>query len=61
MTQRVAALLDAGLTITGLAEHRSVPWEALPGSMTQGELGEWSLTERPERLPLSYTIQAEKR
>ncbi len=61
MGEIVSSLLDAGLTITGLAEHRSVPWEALPGSMAQGELGEWSLTDRPERLPMSYTIQACKR
>lgn len=60
MGEIVTALLDAGLTITGLTEHRSVPWEALPGSMTQGDDGEWSLIERPERLPLSYTIQAVK-
>ena len=43
-----------------LVEHRSVPWEALPGQMTLGELGEWHLTDRPERLPLSYTLQARK-
>ena len=29
----VTALLDAGMTITGLTEHDSVPWEALPGQM----------------------------
>jgi SAM-dependent methyltransferase len=29
----VQALLDEGLEITGLTEHRSVPWEALPGQM----------------------------
>jgi hypothetical protein len=27
----VTALLDAGLVMTGLTEHDSVPWEALPG------------------------------
>lgn len=56
----VTALLDAGMTVTGLTEHRSVPWEALPGSMKRDERGEWSLIERPERLPLSFTIQATK-
>ncbi len=56
----VTALLNQGLQITGLVEHRSVPWEALPGQMTLGELGEWHLTDRPERLPLSYTLQARK-
>ncbi|MFD6156509.1 class I SAM-dependent methyltransferase [Nocardia sp. NPDC060256] len=56
----VTALLNAGLSITGLAEHRSVPWEALPGQMTLGDGGEWHLTAHPERLPLSYTLQARK-
>ncbi|MFI9510212.1 class I SAM-dependent methyltransferase [Nocardia sp. NPDC052566] len=56
----VTALLEAGLTITGLVEHDSVPWEALPGLMTRDEHGEWRLTEHPERMPLSYTLQASK-
>ncbi len=54
----VTAVLDAGLTITGLTEHDSVPWEALPGHMTQLPGGEWRLTDRPERLPHSYTLRA---
>ncbi len=29
--ETVTALLARGLEITGLVEHRSVPWEALPG------------------------------
>lgn len=56
----LSAVLAAGLRITGFLEHRSVPWEALPGSMTLGPAGEWSLAERPDRLPLSYTLQASK-
>ncbi|GAB7052836.1 class I SAM-dependent methyltransferase [Catenuloplanes indicus] len=54
----VSAVLDAGMRITGLVEHDSVPWEALPGKMHQDARGEWRLTERPERLPLTYTLQA---
>ncbi|WP_433683817.1 class I SAM-dependent methyltransferase [Nocardia sp. CA-119907] len=56
----VTALLHHGLTITGLVEHRSVPWEALPGQMTRDANGEWRLTEHPERLPLTYTVQARR-
>jgi SAM-dependent methyltransferase len=58
----VTALLDAGMTITGLVEHDSVPWDALPGYMTQdaGNTNEWRLTDRPWRLPHSYTLQAVK-
>jgi SAM-dependent methyltransferase len=56
----VTALLDAGMAITGLTEHDSVPWEALPGQMTQTGGGEWQLTDRPWRLAHSYTLQAIK-
>jgi SAM-dependent methyltransferase len=54
----VTALLDAGMTLTGLVEHRSVPWEALPGRMHMLPDGEWVLDEDPDRLPLTYTLQA---
>jgi len=54
----VTALLDAGMQITALEEHDSVPWEALPGMMQRDEQGEWRLAERPWRLPHSYTLQA---
>jgi SAM-dependent methyltransferase len=54
------ALTDAGLRVTDLVEHDSVPWEALPGQMTRDERGEWRLTDRPERLPTTYTLQAVK-
>jgi SAM-dependent methyltransferase len=54
----VTALLDAGLTVTGLVEHDSVPWEALPGQMVVDDRGEWRLAVNPERLAASFTIQA---
>ena len=41
-----------------LEEHDSVPWDALPGQMTEIGGGEFRLTDRPERLPHSYTLQA---
>ncbi len=56
----VTALLSNGMTITGLVEHTSVPWQALEGLMTNIGHGEWQLTDRPERLPHSYTLQAVK-
>nr|WP_255497066.1 MULTISPECIES: methyltransferase domain-containing protein [unclassified Mycolicibacterium] len=55
----VSALLDAGLRLSMLVEHDSVPWEALPGRMHNTD-GEWRLDEHAERLPLSYTLQAVK-
>ena len=60
--ETVTALLRRGLELTGLVEHRSVPWDALPGRMVRDvDLDEWSLVEHPERLPLTYTLQARKR
>ena len=56
----VAALLDGGLVLTGLTEHDSVPWEALPGHMERDDAGEWRLRDRPERLPATYTLIAVK-
>jgi SAM-dependent methyltransferase len=54
----VTALLTRGFTITGLAEHDSVPWDALPGRMTSLPTGEFRLADRPWRLAHSYTLQA---
>lgn len=56
----ITALTTVGMTITGLVEHDSVPWDAIPGKMTRSDDGEWRLTERPERLACSYTLQAVK-
>jgi SAM-dependent methyltransferase len=58
--QIVTALLDAGLSLTMLVEHDSVPWDALPGMMEHLGQGEFRLQDRPERLPHSYTLQAVK-
>jgi SAM-dependent methyltransferase len=57
----VTAVLDAGMELTMLVEHDSVPWEPLPGQMVKDEHGEWHLTDPPERAPLTYTLQAVKR
>ena len=54
----VTALLDAGLRLTMLVEHDSVPWEALPGQMQLDDAGEYRLTDRPQRVAMSYTLQA---
>jgi SAM-dependent methyltransferase len=57
----IGALLDLGLEVTGLVEHDTVPWEALPGLMHRVEGGEWRLTDRPWRVPMTYTLQVRKR
>ncbi|GAA3456632.1 class I SAM-dependent methyltransferase [Dactylosporangium matsuzakiense] len=57
----VTALLGAGLDLTMLEEHDSCPWDFYPGATVEDEQGEHRLAERPERLPLTYTLQARKR
>jgi SAM-dependent methyltransferase len=59
--ETVTALLDAGLVLTGLVEHDTVPWRPLSGeTMVSAGRGEWRLAEMPERLAASFTIQAVK-
>lgn len=60
MAQIFNALWDAGLEITLFEEHDSVPWNALGDCMVVGDLGEWRLKERPERLAATYTLRAVK-
>jgi len=54
----VTALLDAGMAITGLTEHMSTPFEALPGRMVESGGGEWRLADDPARMPCTFTLQA---
>ena len=61
LSEIITSLHDAGMELTSLVEHDSVPWEALPGQMEKGELDEWRLADRPWRLAASYTLQAVKR
>jgi SAM-dependent methyltransferase len=58
--ETVTALMDAGMRLTMLEEHDSVPWEALPGQMVRTDLDEWQLADRPWRLAHTYTLQAVK-
>jgi len=57
----VTALVAAGMDLTGLVEHDSVPWDALPGQMEPVGGGEGRLADRPWRLPHTYTLQAIRR
>ena len=54
----ITALLENRFTLTGFTEHDSVPWNALPGRMSADDAGEWRLSEHPNRLAASYTLQA---
>ena len=55
----VTALLGHGMQITGLVEHDTVPWVALPGMMVDIG-GEFRLADQPDRLAASFTLQARK-
>jgi SAM-dependent methyltransferase len=60
LAEIITAVQTAGLVFDSLAEHDSAPWNALPGLMTEDGAGEWRLTDNPERLPATYTLQAHK-
>ena len=53
----ITGLIEAGLRIAELREHRFCDWQALP-QMVRGKDGFWRLPEDPERLPLMYSLRA---
>ena len=61
LAEVVNGLWAAGLELTAFEEHHSAPWNPLGEAMAPtGPFGEYELTERPERLAATYTIQARK-
>lgn len=57
----VQAVIDSGLTVTMLRELQYCDWLALPSVMEiRDDDGGAVLPDRPERLPLTYTLQARK-
>lgn len=60
LAEIVTALLDAGMTLSALEEHRSVPWLALEGMMRDVGGGEYELRTGGELIPLTYTLKAVK-
>ncbi|AQA03346.1 SAM-dependent methyltransferase [Mycobacterium sp. MS1601] len=58
----VTALIEAGLRVTHLEEHREVPWMALDEGMSESPdfPGEFVVVDNRDRLPLTYTLQAVK-
>lgn len=59
LAEIVTALMEAGLQLTALEEHDSVPWNPL-GEAMEDAGGEFRLREGRHRLPLTYTLQATK-
>jgi SAM-dependent methyltransferase len=60
LAEVITAVMDAGLSLTAIEEHDSVPWNPLEAEMVEGPDGEFRLRERPERLAATYTLQATK-
>lgn len=58
MAEIFNALWAAGMQITLFEEHMSVPWPAFDDQMDDIGGGEYRLRDRPERVPLSYTVRA---
>jgi SAM-dependent methyltransferase len=58
--ETVTAVLRHGLTLTMLEEHDSVPFCPFPGKMTRDEIGEFRMTDHPERIAMSFTLGAVK-
>lgn len=52
------ALWSVDMQITLFEEHDTVPWKALGEAMLEVGGGEFRLMDRPERMPMTYTIRA---
>lgn len=55
----VTALIDEGLRIEFLHEHRVLAWKAYPW-VVKGDDGWWRVPNHPERLPLMWSLRAVK-
>lgn len=61
LAEVITAVLEAGLSLTAIEEHHSVPWNPLGDAMEElADISEYRLQHLPERLPATYTLQAEK-
>jgi SAM-dependent methyltransferase len=60
LAEVITALLDAGLALTSLREHRELAWQGLP-QMARGEDGLWRLPERQRDLvPAMFSLTARR-
>lgn len=60
MSETVMSLLDAGLVLDGLWEHRELEWKFMP-NMDQDEDGRWLLPEHQRELvPMMFSLMAHK-
>jgi SAM-dependent methyltransferase len=60
LAQVITALMTAGMSLTAIEEHDTVPWNPLEDAMEEVGGGEYRLRHAPERLAATYTLQATK-
>ncbi len=60
LAQIITAVMDAGLSLTAIEEHDTVPWNPLDKEMEPVDGSEYRLRQNPSRLAATYTLQAEK-
>ena len=60
LAEVITALMEAGMHLTAIEEHDTVPWNPLGDAMEDAGNGEYRLRTNPARLPATYTIQAVK-
>jgi 2-polyprenyl-3-methyl-5-hydroxy-6-metoxy-1,4-benzoquinol methylase len=53
----VQAVIDAGLRVTALREHRECEWQDFK-TLVEGDDRKFRLPDMPERLPLMFTLEA---
>ncbi len=58
--QVITSLMAAGMRLTAIEEHDSVPWNPLGEAMEEVGGGEYRLRLGPARLAATYTLQATK-
>ena len=56
----ITAVMDAGMNLTAIEEHDTVPWNPLDDAMDDIGNGEYRLRSDAARLPTTYTLQATK-
>lgn len=59
VSEVVTVLLDAGLRLVHLGEHRSLPWQALPQMRRVGDAWELPADQR-DQLPVAFSVAARR-
>jgi SAM-dependent methyltransferase len=60
LAEVITAVMNAGLQLTAIEEHDTVPWNPLGDAMELVGGDEYRLREDPRRLAATYTLQATK-